>query len=161
MPDGIYLNALELGPLKLAKKMFDIISDRATYESMFKWRKHYTYHDPLDSNDTNVFCAFCALLNNDQKRKEKKVYTNIVKWLNETNVSNSTSKPVLDIELIDNIDKNKYGIVNGYDTLVQHLQQKRISSPESQCYSVMSCAGDYLSDISKKLTDFLGLESIS
>lgn len=152
MPDGIYLNALELGPENLAKKMFEIISDRTAYHNMFKWHEYYIYQDPLKSPDTNGFCAFCALLNYNWKRKQRKVYKNIVKWLNE----NAGPETVLDIEVIDSMDKNKYEIVNGYDTLT-HVDRKRKASlvqNKPQCSSVMSCAGDYFMDIKKKVYDW-------
>lgn len=83
MPDGIYLDALEMGPAKLAKTMNDIINDRRSYEDMFRWHGYYSYHDPSESPDTNTFCAFCAALNDKQRQNETKIYKNIVKWFNE------------------------------------------------------------------------------
>lgn len=162
MPDGIYLNALQLGPVRLAKRMFDIISDRKAYHSMYKWHKYYSYHDPFESPDSNGFCAFCALLNDEQKRKEKKVYKNIVKWLNENKNSQPAPKRVFEIEVINSVDKNKFEIVNGYD-LITHVDHKRKDSfrpYRPQCSSVMSCAGNYIKDIKNKVYDWFKLNPI-
>lgn len=162
MPDGIYLNALELGPVKLAKKMFEIISDRKAYHNMFKWHKYYSYRDPQESPDSNGFCTFCALLNNEQKRKERKVYKNIIKWLNENKDPEAAPKRVFEIEVINSIDKNKFEIVNGYDTLA-HVDQKRKDSTgpyKPQCSSVMSCAGDYIADLKNKVYDWFRFKPI-
>lgn len=83
MPDGIYLDALELGPAILARKIRDIIRNRKSYNDMFRWHSYYSYHNPLDHPDTSGICAFCALLNDKQQRKEITVYKNIIKWFND------------------------------------------------------------------------------
>lgn len=160
MPDGIYLNAVELGPEELAKKMFEIISDRKAYHNMFKWRKYYTYHDPLGSPDTNVLCAFCELLNNDQKRKEQKVYRNINKWLNENGRSNATPQRVLEIEVFDSMDKNKHEIINEFEALPHwDLRRKEsLNSYRPKCSSVVSCAGNYFMDIKKKVLSWFNIK---
>lgn len=83
MPDGIYLDGLELGPTKLGKVMHKIISHQKSYYDMFKWHKHYSFHNPLHSPDTNGVCQLCETLNNDDERVKLTVYENIVKWFNE------------------------------------------------------------------------------
>lgn len=83
MPDGVYLNALELGPAKLAKEINNIINSRASYYDMFKWHTYYSYYDPLAFPETNGVCELCAFLNSDQRRDERKMYKNIVKWFND------------------------------------------------------------------------------
>lgn len=83
MPDGIYLDALELGPRNLAKKMNDIIENRKVYYDMFKWHNYYSFHSPYDNPDTNGICKLCKLLNDEKQRAETKVYENIVKWFND------------------------------------------------------------------------------
>lgn len=83
MPDGIYLDALELGPERLARKMSDIIKKRSSYNDMFRWHNHYSYHNPLDDPETSGICAFCAALNDEQRRNQTTVYKNIVKWFND------------------------------------------------------------------------------
>lgn len=83
MPDGIYLDAFEMDPVKLAQTMTYIINDRKSYEDMFRWHRYYTYYDPSESPITNAFCVFCAALNDKQRQNEEKVYKNIVKWFNE------------------------------------------------------------------------------
>lgn len=83
MPDGVYLDALELGPAKLAKKIHNIINSRDSYYDMFKWHTYYSYYDPLAFPETNGVCELCAFLNSDQRRDERKMYKNIVKWFND------------------------------------------------------------------------------
>lgn len=82
MPDGIYLDALELGPTKLAKEMNNIINVRHSYYDMFKWHNYYSYYDPLAFPETSGICELCALLNNEQQDK-RKMHNNIVKWFND------------------------------------------------------------------------------
>lgn len=83
MPEGIYLNALELGPTKLAKKMNDIIENRKAYYDMFKWHNYYSFYYPYDNSDTNGICELCNLLNNKEQRAETTKYENIVTWFND------------------------------------------------------------------------------
>lgn len=99
MPDGIYLDAFELGPVDLASKINSLISDVNTYNNMFKWHGYYTYHDPRQSPDTNSICAFCDLLNNFKKKKPTTVYANIVKWFNERKDWNLNPRPTVKYEV--------------------------------------------------------------
>lgn len=83
MPNGMYLDGLELGPKRLGKEMHKIISNTKSYYDMFKWHKHYSFHNPLHSSETNGVCELCAILNNDHERHKITVYKNIVKWFND------------------------------------------------------------------------------
>lgn len=80
MPQGSYLNALALGPKKLAKTMNDIIANNNSYYDFFKWHRYYSLHAPVENADTDQVCNFCAYLNNVDLGQEKKVYENIVKY---------------------------------------------------------------------------------
>lgn len=83
MPEGMYLDGLELGPTKLGKEITKIISNREHYYGMFKWHNHYSFHNPLHNSDTNGVCQLCATINNDHERLKITVYKNIVKWFND------------------------------------------------------------------------------
>lgn len=82
MPDGIYLNARELGPEKLAKEMNDIIKDKQRYYNFFKWQRYYSFHETSEGAYTDELCRFCALLNNMRETNETKTYEDIANWWN-------------------------------------------------------------------------------
>ncbi|CAH2037198.1 unnamed protein product, partial [Iphiclides podalirius] len=44
MPNGIYLNARDLGAEKLAEKMNELIKDAEQYSQYFRWKDHYSYY---------------------------------------------------------------------------------------------------------------------
>lgn len=62
--------------------MNTIINDKETYFDYFRWHKYYSFHDIYDSTDTDDYCTFCNLLNDEEKKKERSVYTNFVQWWN-------------------------------------------------------------------------------
>lgn len=80
MPDGIYLNARELGAQNLARKMNEIISNPDQYAEFFRWKNHYTYQDSLDSEDSNYYCGFCAMLNDREYVKRTSVVMDFNTW---------------------------------------------------------------------------------
>lgn len=92
MPDGIYLNALELGPAKLALKINSLIQYQNYYYSMFKWHNYYVYFNPLEDPSASGICKLCALLNSKERRNEITVYKNIVKWFNDRKDWNTKSE---------------------------------------------------------------------
>ncbi|CAH2234995.1 jg18993 [Pararge aegeria aegeria] len=67
MPDGIYLNARELGSEKLAEKMNELILNPDLYAEYFRWKKHYSYYRRFESLETDDYCSFCTILNNEEK----------------------------------------------------------------------------------------------
>lgn len=83
MPDGIYLNAKALGQEQLAWKMNELIKDKEKYYDYFRWHEHYSYHHASESADTDPLCAFCAFLNDVNKRSERQVYARFSLWWNE------------------------------------------------------------------------------
>lgn len=83
MPDGIYLNAKTLGQEQLAWKMNELIRDKEKYYDYFRWHGHYSYHSASESADTDPICAFCAFLNDIDKRSERRVYSRFSLWWNE------------------------------------------------------------------------------
>lgn len=77
------MDATEHSPSQLAKIINDIINDKEAYYDYFRWHKYYSFHDTYESKDTDDYCAFCTLLNDEGKRMERSVYTNFVQWWNE------------------------------------------------------------------------------
>ncbi|KAI8436167.1 hypothetical protein MSG28_004250 [Choristoneura fumiferana] len=85
MPDGIYLNARQLGPEALAKKMKHLIDNPDEYENFFRWKKYYSFHRRFESVETDDYCGFCILLNNEAMVKKTSIYKNFKQWWNPSN----------------------------------------------------------------------------
>ncbi|VVC89028.1 unnamed protein product [Leptidea sinapis] len=86
MPDGIYLNAFELGPVKLAKKMNELLEDEEKYIKYFKWKNHYSYHRRSESVETDDYCRFCSMLYEEDLVRKSTIYDNFKEWWNPRNV---------------------------------------------------------------------------
>ncbi|XP_035435453.1 alpha-(1,3)-fucosyltransferase C-like [Spodoptera frugiperda] len=82
LPPGSYLNAKQLGPYNLAKEMFDIIENREIYYRFFRWRKYYSFGRRFENPDSNEYCKFCAMANDENLMKETKIYHNFSSWWN-------------------------------------------------------------------------------
>ncbi|XP_075973118.1 alpha-(1,3)-fucosyltransferase C-like [Anticarsia gemmatalis] len=82
MPDGIYLNARELGVEKLAEMMNDLINDIDKYSEYFKWKKYYSYYKKSASVETDPYCLFCQILNDAKMVEETTVYEDFINWWN-------------------------------------------------------------------------------
>ncbi|XP_063618901.1 alpha-(1,3)-fucosyltransferase C-like [Cydia splendana] len=83
MPDGIYLNARELGPKELAKKMKHLIDHPDEYKEYFRWTNHYSYYRRVENVETDDYCGYCTLLNNDEMVKKTSIYKNFKDWWND------------------------------------------------------------------------------
>lgn len=83
MPDGIYLDALSLGPAELARRMTEIIANRNKYYEFFKWHGYYSFHDTEEDLYKREVCALCELLNNKTLMQQSIVFTNLSQWWNE------------------------------------------------------------------------------
>lgn len=81
MPGGIYLNAGDLEPYKLARIMNDIINDKNRYYEFFKWHNHYSFHATDRNGYHEAFCSLCALINN--RRNQTSILDYITDWWNE------------------------------------------------------------------------------
>ena len=82
MPDGIYLTAQQSRIRELAKEMVDIINDKQKYYEFFKWHNHYSYHEPRESRDTDVYCKLCELVNSQENNLRTSVYEDFSQWWN-------------------------------------------------------------------------------
>ncbi|XP_047520159.1 alpha-(1,3)-fucosyltransferase C-like [Pieris napi] len=78
LPEGSYLNAIELGPRRLAELMDEIILNKTLYYNFFKWQNHYKYK----SADHVNACRLCEQLNNDKKLKNRTVWSVFREWWN-------------------------------------------------------------------------------
>lgn len=83
MPDGIYLDALRLGPVELARTMNEIINDTNKYYDFFRWHGYYSFHDTEEDLFKREVCALCELLNNKTLMQQSTVFSNLSLWWNE------------------------------------------------------------------------------
>ncbi|KAJ0177337.1 hypothetical protein K1T71_007346 [Dendrolimus kikuchii] len=86
MPDGIYLNARELGPQKLAERMHEIINDKEQYYNFFRWHKYYSFHQTEEDPETDIYCKFCEKMNDIEYMRKSTVLEHVRKWWNPKNV---------------------------------------------------------------------------
>lgn len=82
LPDGIYLNAYTLGPVKLAQTIAKVISNKKYYYDFFKWHGYYSFHNTEEDDFRQQICGLCTLFNNKTIMTTKTIYhTNV--WFNE------------------------------------------------------------------------------
>ncbi|KOB66945.1 Uncharacterized protein OBRU01_15415, partial [Operophtera brumata] len=72
----------ELGVVKLAAKMHELMNNPEEYAKYFRWKNHYYYHRTTETVETNEYCRFCALLNDEKSVREISVYNNFREWWN-------------------------------------------------------------------------------
>lgn len=87
LPDGVYLDGNSLSEQEVAEKMNEAIHDKQKYYDYFRWHRYYTYHQPQGGN-TDPLCAFCAFLNNEAIRNQRRVYGRFDKWWNDFKTQN-------------------------------------------------------------------------
>ncbi|KAJ0177336.1 hypothetical protein K1T71_007345 [Dendrolimus kikuchii] len=80
MPDGIYLNAKQMNVKDLAMRMHELIQSPEEYAQYFKWKNHYSYHRKVESPETDEYCLFCTILNDEEKVKKTTVYEDFQSW---------------------------------------------------------------------------------
>ncbi|RVE51644.1 hypothetical protein evm_003776 [Chilo suppressalis] len=86
MPEGIYLNARDLGVKKLAAKMNELIQDPDKYAEYFRWKNHYSFHSRNEDDSVhNEYCEFCALLNDETRMNEVTIVEKFRDWWNNPN----------------------------------------------------------------------------
>ncbi|KAJ8728285.1 hypothetical protein PYW08_016670 [Mythimna loreyi] len=82
LPEKTYLSAQKSQIKELAQEMVNIINYKQKYYDFFKWHNHYSYHDILESSETDVYCKFCALMNNEDLISRTSFYENFSEWWN-------------------------------------------------------------------------------
>lgn len=80
MPNGIYLDANDLAPDKMAETMNEIINDKKKYYEFFKWHDHYSFHSTGEDIFRREICGLCAYLNNS--KNQTGILDNIAMWWN-------------------------------------------------------------------------------
>ncbi|KAL4717600.1 hypothetical protein ACJJTC_000749 [Scirpophaga incertulas] len=80
LPYGSYLNAYKMHPENLASTIHRIIQNPTMYHNFFRWKKYYSYHHRNESPETDDYCNFCAILNNEKLIKASTVYENFNYW---------------------------------------------------------------------------------
>lgn len=136
MPDGIYLNANEIGEEEMARKMHELIQDKEKYYDYFKWHRYYSYHDVSESADTDPFCKLCAFLNNMTMRRERRVYASITQWWNEEDIKpNKMEDPIFYYENAGTIKKSYYMTQINRKTPVTSSPLENVSEFVDQIYN--------------------------
>ncbi|XP_026755797.1 alpha-(1,3)-fucosyltransferase C-like [Galleria mellonella] len=79
LPPGSYLDARQYSVQRLAATIAQLINSPKLYRSYFRWKYHYTYHDPQAVENV---CAMCAALNNKFIMQTPKVYRDFRTWWN-------------------------------------------------------------------------------
>lgn len=114
MPDGIYLNAQELGVRGLAKEMNDIIQEPMKYYNFFKWHGYYSFHNSDEDNYHDTVCGFCALLNNKTRRDQRTAYMYITKWWNGENEDSTNITKFMPAKVNDMVEKPSSSDESGF-----------------------------------------------
>lgn len=65
--------------------MNNLMHNMEEYSSYFRWRSHYSFHKRSETAETDDYCGFCTLLNNEEKVKEMTVYEHFRLWWNPAN----------------------------------------------------------------------------
>lgn len=137
MPDGIYLNANFLTEEQLAERINEAVQDKQKYYNYYRWRRYYTYDFIADVGESDPLCQFCALLNDEASRNQRRVYAGFTSWWND-----------------DDNHKDKEGIIVKYEESASHIKSvvsyrnKKIemeTEPPSPLEQVNSFVGDLLS----------------
>ncbi|KAL0820859.1 hypothetical protein ABMA28_005528 [Loxostege sticticalis] len=79
LPPGSYLDARELGPIKLAETMDEIYKNKTRYYEFFRWKNHFRYKHTFESD----VCNLCAAMNDKEAMRRHSVYKDFRKWWNE------------------------------------------------------------------------------
>lgn len=82
MPEGIYLNARELSPKRLAQQINELIEDKELYYEYFRWRGYYSFFNPASLTGESEYCKFCEVLNDEKKMARSVTYLNLAEWWN-------------------------------------------------------------------------------
>ncbi|XP_041987750.1 alpha-(1,3)-fucosyltransferase C-like [Aricia agestis] len=93
LPKGSYLDALKMGPKKLAEEVHRILhSIDSEYFKFFQWKKYYSYHKTNENPDGDVYCRFCEMLNDKAKMNTKTVYPRFSDWWSSEQKCHDKSK---------------------------------------------------------------------
>ncbi|XP_004922638.1 alpha-(1,3)-fucosyltransferase C-like [Bombyx mandarina] len=76
LPPGSYIDGRRYKPAQLAEIMNKLMKNHKLYAEYFRWKKHYTYHDPSEVDNV---CALCKALNN-KKMASPNTYYQFRKW---------------------------------------------------------------------------------
>ncbi|KAL0870306.1 hypothetical protein ABMA27_005328 [Loxostege sticticalis] len=77
LPPGSYLDAREIGPIKLAETIDAIYKNKTRYYDFFRWKNHFRY---IYQDDV---CNVCAAMNDKEAMRMRTVYKNFRRWWNE------------------------------------------------------------------------------
>lgn len=117
--------------------MNDIIHDKQKYYDFFRFHRYYTFHAVAESADTDPLCAFCAFINDDSRRNQRRTYAQFSKWWHKNG---------------DQKDETENIIVT-YENSAPHIKAiityryKDIKTEESVTPSAIESVGNFVDDI--------------
>lgn len=126
MPDGIYLDACNLGPEEIAREINDSIKNMQKYYEYFKWHNHYSFHNAYAKADTDGVCEFCATLNNATRRNEITLLTNFSTWWNISTVTNKFLRCGINVPVVDIPTES----IEDEDSMINPISEKAESIKE-------------------------------
>ncbi|RVE51641.1 hypothetical protein evm_003773 [Chilo suppressalis] len=85
LPNGSYLNARLMTIEQLAAKIDELIKNPDQYANYFQWKNHYSYHSLDEDPETDEYCRFCAILNDEEKVNKISYIGDFRKWWNNPN----------------------------------------------------------------------------
>lgn len=137
LPNGAYLNAKNYTPLELANKMDEIIKDKQKYYDFFKFHRYYTYHAVAESVDSDPLCAFCALVNDESKRNDRRTYAQFHKWWNR--IDEKLNETVGMIVKYENSGSHIKGIIT--------YREKKVEMNEVATPLPLESVGNFIDDL--------------
>lgn len=91
------MNGNILSEEEVAAKINGAIQNKQMYYDYFRWHRYYTYQS-VDGGVTDPLCAFCAFLNDNSIRTQRRVYARIDKWWNEYRGQNKMEDFIVNYE---------------------------------------------------------------
>lgn len=122
MPNGIYLDAKDLGISKVAKEINEIVHNRSRYYDFFKWHEHYSFHDNAKDDYVDTFCGLCALQNRETFGNKRTVL-HISRWWNDMDyVTVPCDPPDADINYKDTSSTGKVTTERQFDPAIYNQE---------------------------------------
>ncbi|XP_048482500.1 alpha-(1,3)-fucosyltransferase C-like [Plutella xylostella] len=82
LPNGTYLNAMDLKPADIAAEMNRLIHNLTDYFDYFRWHNHYSYSNRGSHADSDPYCGLCTLLNDEQFVTRRHTIEDFTHWWN-------------------------------------------------------------------------------
>lgn len=110
----MYLDARVLGPKETAKQMSKFIRNRKLYYDFFRFHRYYFFDYAHHNPDTDPVCIFCAMLNDKQKRDQRRAYAHFTQWWDGTRPGMTPKDPIVYFNTTkDSLHKKRHKVYIG------------------------------------------------